>query len=267
MKSLSGVAALGAVWLIAVPVRANPDDIVGRPLVLASGAIDVQLSAAINVQTQSFWRPLSLAPDAWWGATSHLTIGIIHSDTSIDQISTSGSFCVREVEFSTCEHFYHGGGVDARYSAFEGSIGGIGGELGIAPRVRVLIRELDPFKPAMTLGALVRWTRSRFAIASDPYLRLPLANRDLGNRAQLMLPLSFIAQPAAAWALALRTGFYSDLIVIHDGYHIPLSLGVTSRLTDEIDLGLEAGWADLIGPQRDARHATIIAAVSWHEWH
>lgn len=265
MNSLLGVAALGAAWLLATPVQANPDDIVRRPLVLAAGAIDVELSASINVQQDTTGRPLSIAPDAWWGATSRLTVGLIHSDTSLDEISTSGSFCVREADLSTCEHFYHGSGVDARYSAFDGSIGGIGGDLGIAPRVRVLIRELDPFKPAMTLGALVRWTRSRFAIASDPYLRLPLANHELGNRAQLMLPMWFVVQPASAWALALHTGFYSDLVVIHDGYHVPLALGATSRITGEVDLGLEAGWADLLGPQRDARHVTVIAAVSWHD--
>ena len=32
-----------------------------------------------------------------------------------------------------------------------------------------------------------------------------------------------------------------------------------------VDLGLEGGWAGLLGPQYDARHATIMAAAGWHD--
>src|SRR4051794_29547822 len=148
--------------------EASPDDLITRPLVLAPGAIDVRLTLAINLQQRSIAEPTALSPDAWWGVLPRLTLGLIHSDASLDQIATSGSLCIRP-STSTCAHRYKGSGVDVRYSAIEG-------QFALAPRLRAVIRDTDPFKPALTLGALVRWAHGRFAITGDPYLRLPLAD-------------------------------------------------------------------------------------------
>lgn len=42
------------------------------------------------------------------------------------------------------------------------------------------------------------------------------------------------------------------------------ALDVAARATDHIDLGVEGGWASLLGPQHDARHATLMIAAGWH---
>jgi hypothetical protein len=248
------VAASG---LAIAQAHADPDDIVSRPLVLPQGSVELRLTAAINVQQRSVGEPISLAPDAWWGVSPRLTVGLIHSDASLDQIATSGSLCIRQSAISTCEHFYHGGGVDVRYSALEG-------DLALAPRLRLLVREIDPFKPAVTLGALLRWHRGRFAIATDPYLRLPLANHALGNASAIMLPVWFEVQPATGWMVALHAGFDADLVVLRDGGHGALGFEVTARASDAIDVGASAGWGSLLGPQHDARHGTVMLAASWH---
>jgi hypothetical protein len=234
----------------------SPDDLIARPLVLEPGAIDVRLTLAINLQQRSIAEPTALSPDAWWGVLPRLTLGLIHSDASLDQIATSGSLCIRP-STSTCPHRYKGSGVDVRYSAIEG-------QFALAPRVRAVIRDTDPFKPALTLGALVRWAHGRFAITGDPYLRLPLANAPLGNRFAIDLPVWFAVQPASGWMIALRSGFESDLVVLRDGSHLAFAVDVAARATDHIDLGVEGGWASLLGPQHDARHATIMLAAGWH---
>jgi hypothetical protein len=253
--ALVALATLGAGGVPAA--RADPDDIVGRPLVLAQGGVELRLTVAINVQVRSIGTPVSLAPDAWWGVLPRLTVGLIHSDASLDQIATSSSFCIRQSAFSMCERGYHGSGVDVRFDAWNG-------DLALAPRLRLLIRDLDPFKPAVTLGAMLRWHRGRFAIASDPYLRLPLANHELGNASAIMLPLWLEIQPAARWRIALHTHFDSELVVLNDGWHAAVALELTARASDEIDLGLTAGWGSLLGPQHDARHGTVMIAASWH---
>src|SRR5690242_2928985 len=130
----------------------------------------------VGVQQTAFARPLSFAPDAWWGIASRWTLGLIHSTASVDQIDAGASFCVRHSAVAPCDRLYRGSGLDLRWGAIDGA-------WALAPRVRLLVRDVDPFKPAVTLGALARWTRGRFAIASDPYVRLPLANHELGNRA------------------------------------------------------------------------------------
>ncbi|HEX3479936.1 MAG TPA: hypothetical protein VHT91_33175 [Kofleriaceae bacterium] len=259
------VAALGAagMWLtisLAAPAaqaqpEASPDDIITRPLVLEPGAIDARLTLAINIQQRLISQPTALSPDAWWGVLPRLTVGLIHSDASLDQIATSGSFCIKPSS-STCARLYQGSGIDVRYSALEG-------QFALAPRLRAVIRDTDPFKPAVTLGALLRWAHGRFAITGDPYLRVPLANAPLGNRFAINLPVWFAVQPATGWMIAVRGGFESDLVVLRDGGHLPFALDVAARATDQIDVGLEAGWAGLVGPQHDARHATIMLAAGW----
>jgi hypothetical protein len=224
--------------------------------VLTRGGLELRLSASINLQQRSIGEPVSLAPDAWWGATPKLTLGIIHSDASLDQIATSGSFCVRQAEVSTCNKLYRGSGLDVRYAALDGN-------LAVAPRLRVLVRDVDPIKPAITVGAMVRWAHGRFAIAGDPYLRLPLANPELGNRASINLPLWLAIQPAERWLIALRTGYAADLVVLRDGGHGALALGATARITRELEVGLEAGWPSLFGPQHDARHGALMISAGW----
>lgn len=252
------VLALGALTAgLGTTARADsPDDLVTRPLVLAPGAVELRLTASINVQIRSVGVPLSLAPDAWWGVLPRLTLGVIHSDASLDQFATSGSFCIRQSAISTCERFYHGSGLDVRYGALDG-------DLAVAPRLRLLVRETDPFKPAVTLGALVRWVHGRFAIVSDPYLRLPLANHELGNASAIMLPLWLEVQPAPRWLIALHTGFDAELVVLRDGGHGAFGVEVTTRARDDLDVGISAGWGSLLGPQHDARHGTAMISAAW----
>jgi hypothetical protein len=246
-----------ALVLAGAPAHAAPDDLVARPLVLDEGAVDLRLTAEIGVRQGRLAQPLSFAPDAWSGVAPGWTVGVIHSDTSVDQIEAGASLCVRDSFVPTCSHPYRGSGVDVRFGA-------LGGAFALAPRARLLVRDIDPFKPALTLGALVRWTRGRFAIASDPYVRLPLANRELGNRASLSIPLWLSVQPARGWMITAHTGFDADFAVLRDGSHGPFGLGVIASVTREVDLALELGWARLFGPQYDAKVGAILIAAGWH---
>ena len=248
--------ATGLAGLAAPPVRADPDDVIGRPLVLARGEIDLRLTAEINVQPREMAHPVALAPDAWWGISPRWTLGLIHSDASLDQIATSASLCVRESDISACDRLYRGSGLDVRYGAIDG-------DFAVAPRLRALLRDISPVKPAIALGALLRWKRGRFAIFGDPYLRLPLAHHKEGNRAAIYLPVWFAMQPAAGWALALHTGFDADLVVLRDGGHVPVALDLTVRIAPAVDLGIQAGWGGLFGPQHDGKHGTLMIAAGW----
>jgi hypothetical protein len=236
---------------------AGPDDLVARPLVLDDQGLDLRLSVEVGVQRVAFARPLSFAPDAWWGLSPRWTLGLIHSSASVDRIDAGATFCVRESSVPTCDRRYRGSGLDARFGA-------VAGAFAVAPRVRLLVRDIEPFKPAATLGALVRWTRGRFAITGDPYVRLPLANAEQGNRTALSFPLWLAVQPARGWMVTAHTGFDVDVAVLRDGGYGPFGVGVTRRLTPQLDLAVEAGWARLLGPQYDAKHGAVVITVGWH---
>ncbi|HEX7844031.1 MAG TPA: hypothetical protein VF469_41435 [Kofleriaceae bacterium] len=262
MQALSVVvASLGAgAALVASPARADPggdpDDVIARPLVLPPDAVELRLTAEINLQPNELAHPIALAPDAWWGISPRWMIGVIHSDPSLDQIAVSASFCVRESDISPCNRRYRGSGIDVRYDA-------LSGDLAIAPRARLVIRDIDPIKPAVTLGALARWVHGRFAITTDPYLRIPLANHALGNRTAIVLPVWFAVQPAEGWAIALHTGYDADLVILRDGGHGPVALDVAARITPQIDLGIEAGWGALFGPVHESKQGTLMLAAGW----
>lgn len=249
-------AALAAIVTVPATARAQPADVIAQPLVLEPGTVELRLTTEINIQARELARPLALAPDAWWGISPRWTIGFIHSDPSVDQIGIAASFCARQSDISACDRLYRGSGLDVRYSA-------VAGDLALAPRVRVLVRDIDPFKPAVALGALARWTQGRFAITTDPYLRLPLANHELGNRAALSLPVWLAVQPAVGWVIALHTGYDADLVILRDGGRGPFALDVTTRVTSRLELGLEAGWAALFGPQHDGKQGTVMLSAGW----
>ena len=224
MRTLVALVTLGAASLGArVAAASPPEDLVTRPIALDAGQLDAQLVIESSIASGKYASPLSVAPDVWYGVTARWTVGIVHSDPAVDLVDFGASLCVRTnaEEPGACPDVYHGSGLDARYLAWTH------GGFAVAPRVRFLVRDLDPWKPAATFGALARWQRGRWSIAADPYLQLGLANTDRGNDSALVVPIYFTLQPACGWALALQTGYTSDLEVWQDGYHIPIGFEVT----------------------------------------
>jgi hypothetical protein len=181
--------------LLAAAASASAD-----PLVLDDHQVAALLSLEINLGSQELGHPLALAPDVWWGATPRWTVGLIHSNTSLDRIEAGASLCVRDA-VPECDGVYHNFGVDVRWNASSIPASAVGV---LAPRVRFLVRTFNPVKPALTLGALARWTRGRLSIAGDPYVQLGLANRDRGNRTELILPVWCGVEPAAGWSVAVQ---------------------------------------------------------------
>src|SRR5689334_22206982 len=96
---------------MAAPARAAPDDIVSRPLVLAPGGWKAELVIEVDAAAGAIARPLSIAPDIWWGLMRDITIGLIHSDPSVDRIEPGASVCVRSGLLS-CDRPYHGSGAE-----------------------------------------------------------------------------------------------------------------------------------------------------------
>jgi len=232
--------------------RADSTDLVTRSLVLERNQIHAQLTLEYALTERSVGTPVAIAPDAWFGVTNEITVGVIHSSPSVDRIDARSTFCVRQSALS-CDGIYQGSGVDVRYRA----------SAGVVPRLRFLIRDTDPFKPAMTVGALARWSRGRFAITTDPFLRFGLANTEKGNRAAFSLPLWLGVQPTCRWLIEFHTGAEGDFAVFTDGWHMPAALKVTARATEQIDIVVEGGLAQAYGPQIDIRQRTLMLTVGW----
>jgi hypothetical protein len=225
------------------------------PVALDPGEIEAQLVVEYNLAPTYAGQPTSLAPDVWVGTDGRWTVGLVNSDPALDVIAPGASLCVR-TDSMICPRVYHGSAIDVRWLAR-------GGELAIAPRARLLVRDIDPWKPAVTVGALARWTRGRWQLTGDPYLLFGLANTDRGNRAQVVLPVELAAELAARWRLELRTGYHSDVAVWRDGYHVPGWVGARVAATPSVDVGAALGFYSLLGPQATAKQRALFITVGW----
>ena len=221
------------------------------PLVVPRGEVLTRISIEINAHRRQFARPLSFAPDLWIGVTDRVTVGLIHSSQSVDRIESGATFCVRELA-SRCERAYRGSGLDLR----------VAWTPGVVLRTRLLLRDVDPVKPAFTVGALLRGIRGRWSLTSDPYLRIGLANRELGNRDALVVPVWLGVQVRSVW-FALHTGIDGDLAVWRDGWHVPVAVVAEVAPARVLTLGIEAGFASLIGPQNTGDFRAVILYAGW----
>jgi len=227
------------------------------PLVLDAHHFDAELVTEINMYPNELAQPLSFAPDIWYGVTSRWTVGLVHSHPSVDRFEPGASICVVQLGLK-CETTYHGGGIDVRYGALDW----------LAPRLRLLVTDghpsaADPIKPAVTLGALLRWTKAWFSITGDPYLQLGLANTDRGNRHQIFLPVMFAARPIERWEVAVHTGFDSPFAA---GYcHVPLAISTRVSATEHFDVGAAFGWKDLLGCQPTGKERALFITLAWRQ--
>ena len=224
-----------------------------EPAVLGRGEIYARLVTEVDLGRSKHARPLSYAPDVWFGLTNALTLGVIHSNTSVDRIDAGSSFCVRE-RASSCSGIYRGSGIDVRLKWTPH----------VAWHARALLRDIDPVKPAVTVGALLRWTRGRYLLESDPYLRVGLGNREAGNRDALVVPIWIGRRLGDRVELAIHTGIDGDLAVWRDGWHIPIGVRIEFTPARAIALGIEGGFTSAGGLQNTSDRRAIGVFAAWH---
>lgn len=245
-----------AAGIAARPAAAEPRELVARPIVLARGEVEARVVAELSLRRHERAAPISLAPDVWVGVAPRWTVGVVHSAQSLGLVDDGATFCFRGRPPFGCDRAYNGSGVDVRWGWREGP-------LAVAPRARLVVRDVDPWKPAVTAGALVRWTRGPFAVIADPYLQLGLASRDLGNRAALVVPIWLAVQPTCRWLVALHTGWDGELAVLRDGWHGPVALAIEARAVRRLHVAVEGGFRSLLGPQADPAARTLAVSLSW----
>jgi hypothetical protein len=241
-------SALGLVLAASELVSAEPAGLVARPLVLGDAELEARLALEAGVSPRDDERATSFAPDVWLGITRRLTIGVVHSASGVGAVAIAATACV-----SGCDATYRNGALEVRHSIRDF----------VAARVRLDVRDLDPAKPGLALGAIARWQRGRFALTTSPQLRLGIAQRDRGNRASLLLPVWFVVQPVAHWAVGIHSGYFSDVAVWSDGYRVPIGLVVSTQATRCIELGFEAGLGSIFGPQVEVRNRVLVGSITW----
>jgi hypothetical protein len=247
---VSALALALSATLVANPTgaTADPEDIVGMPSRPRRGQLWLDATLELNLSHQRGGSK-ALAPDLWWGLTDGTAVAIAHSARSLARIDDLGGLC-----FASCsERPRYATALLAKHAL------ATTGEIDLSLIGGALLRDLDPWKPALLLGTAAHWQRGRWAAAAMPYLQLGLANTGSGNRARVVVPLRAWVQPACAWALSLHSGVEGELAVFGEAYHVPLAAQVSARLTATSLITIEAGFSSLLGPQNtgNRRFATL----------
>ena len=237
----------------------QPVALVRRPPWLAPGLCEASLVGEASLSAAGGgsepWQPLSLAPDLHCGTAAGFTIGVTHSARALSLVDSGSGVCLTG-EDGGCPRPYDGGALDLRRQMPGGHL------VRVALRARLVARSLEPFKPSARLGALVRvgGAGGRLSLLADPHVSLGLANQDQGNRDAIALPLVGQLQLGRRVALELITGVRGELDGFEEKLAVPIAFGVVITPTAAVDVGLEAGWNKLLGPQNTfkQRHAALF---------
>jgi len=248
--------ALTLIALAADPAGADggwPLAVVARPPWLAPGLCEASLVGEANLSAIDLWQPVSLAPDLHCGMPG-LTLGVSHSARALSLVDSGGGLCLTGDE-GGCPRPYDNVAVDLRRPMPGGRA------VRVALRLRLVARSLEPFKPSARLGALFRvgGTAGRLSLLADPHVSVGLANQDVGNRDTVALPITGQLQLGRV-ALELITGVRGEIDAFDEKFAVPVAFGVIATPTAALDVGLEAGWNKLLGPQNTfkQRHAALF---------
>lgn len=245
------VAAVGPAHADGSLARAQ--DLVPWPAVLPAGVVEAVANVEGLLLPRHALQAVSLAPDMYLGVTSRLTVGVITSNRALARLAAGSGVCFGSVS-AGCKTRISTIGIDAKFR-----LGSAAWTL--APHGRLVMRQFDPLKPALLLGALLSWQTGSWAVVADPYVQLGLLNQDRGNRNSVHVPVWLRVQPTCRWHVALRTGFDSDLAVLRDGWHGVLGGLVTAVLRTDVELELSAGMRSAFGPQNTSKERSVALAV------
>jgi hypothetical protein len=202
--------------------------------------VDVYLEA--NLSRGAAWSPVSLAPDLWFGATSDLTLGVVHSvagETGF--IDGYGSAVCLTGSSNGCPGVYNNVGLDVRYRLS-------GGAFTWALDSGLFFNSFSPFRLALKIGALGRWHTGRFALELQPAVFLGFTNRTTtvtmmgvtttvtANGDDLSLPITGLVWLATRVALGMQVGVRIPFEDTSSTYDVSLSLGAHVVATDKLAL-------------------------------
>lgn len=227
-----------------------------RPLVLRPGMCEAALAAEANLAPRRAGEPTSLAPDLHCAVTARATLGVVHSGRALSQVDSGDGVCLSD-EAAGCPRVYDGGGLDALYD-----LAGADHPVALAARARLVARSLEPFKPSLRLGALLRVGRGA-SLLLDPHVSLALAAADLGNRDFVSLPVRGQLDLGSRLTVELVTGVRGELVGFSEKLAIPVGAGLAVAVADGVDIAAFAGFPKLLGPQNSfkQRHAALTLTV------
>ncbi|HUJ62905.1 MAG TPA: hypothetical protein VLX92_30590 [Kofleriaceae bacterium] len=227
-------------------------------LTLPKGKIVIDAFLEINLSSNAVGKPVSLAPDIWYGVTDDLTVGLVHSyvgETGF--LGVTGDGLCFTGSSSGCPNFYQDVGADVRYRL----------AAPWAVDAGLYIDDTSPFVLALKAGVSGRWRFGKAAVEVQPNLVIGLTNRDKGALNELLsIPVTGMYDVTDKIDVAAQTGIQLPFENTGDLFHVPLSLAARYHISPQLSAGLVFTLNDLLGGNKvdtgvDAR--TIVLGGSY----
>ncbi len=206
--------------------NAWPIRTIDRPLVLRPGMIEITGDTlAINMSEGRSGKPISLAPDIFWGYNSRWTFGITHNT----------GLCLTD----DCPTKYNDMGFAGKYKF-------IAGRVAIAGLVGIEFPGFDPAGLGLRLGFLTRIRGLRFGVDFNPQLYVGVAKETL-YPSSIALPFKVSYQFDRQLAGFVTFAWEGPLDGFSNAVRIPAGVGVTYALSSLTDIGTEVRFTNMFG--------------------
>jgi opacity protein-like surface antigen len=202
-----------------------------QQLTLPAGKLFLDTFIEVSLAKDAAFKPVSVAPDLWYGASDDLTLGLVHSGRGATGLfgRAGDGLCLTGKSNGGCPKVYNNIGLDARYHLWRKN------GITLAADGGLFARSLDPFALSLKLGAIGRFQTGALSFELGPNLFFGMTKRGSGNKEVLAIPATVL------YALPSRLGIAAQL-----GLLLPLedtasamfgaSIGVQYFATDKLIL-------------------------------
>lgn len=205
-------------------------------MTLPKDKIYIQAYLDFNLSTDLVAKPVSLAPDVWYGLMDDLSVGLVHSGSGAAGFfgAAGNGLCFTGSE-NGCGSFYNNVGLNARYHLFDG----VSQPVVLAADGGIFFRDFDPFTLSLKLGAVGKVGAGPVDVLFGLNLFIGITERDGvdgvgGNSEVLSLPVSAIYPVMPELGVGLQTGLVLPFEGAGDAFLIPLALAARYVVTPQI---------------------------------
>ncbi len=209
-------------------------------LTLPGGKLFLDAFLETSLSKDAAFKPVSLAPDLWYGISDDLTLGLVHSGRGATGIfgGVGDGVCFTGKD-NGCPKIYNNLGVDGRYQLVRKS------GLSLAVDGGLYGRSLDPFQLSLKLGVLARFYKEAFSVDFGPSIFIGLSKRaeGRGNKEILTAPATFMYALTPSLGLAAQLALtlpFSDTSSTMFGVSAGVQYFITSQLALDAVVSLPA---------------------------
>ncbi len=199
------------------------------PVVMTApkGSLLVMAHLDLNLSKDVAFKPVSLAPDIWYGATDRLSVGLTHSALASSGFwGGAGTGLCLTGEDNGCGNTLSNTGLQARYD-LSSSVEGLALEGGF------IVRDFDPFILGGKVGAVLAKDLGPVTLALSPNLQFGLTEREAANKEVLNIPVSLMYGLSETVVIGGQTGISLPFSDTSDTWRLPVSLVGQALLSDK----------------------------------